>query len=78
MNIITEQISYPTQATRRWTYSAIHCLERGCQCKDCIIQKIITSGTCKMKIAVLELTRKLGKPTKEEIQKLYNQRKLCK
>lgn len=51
---------------RRWTPSAIECLQRGCNCEGCFYEEFFKrSGTltkCQMKAAVLELKRTIGNP----------------
>ena len=70
---------------RRWTKSAIDCYNRGCVCKGCEYQKIL-SCHCRMKLTVLELVRLLGKPenikhtaediTKKQLEYLYVEKRL--
>lgn len=68
MNIETQKLSFPPSNLKKWTYSAIHCYLRGCICENCIYQEAIKSAECKMKVAVILLTKKYGRPTEEKIR----------
>lgn len=51
--------------SRMWTRAAIECYSIGCNCSKCELIKELESVnpyTCRMKSAVIELVRKLGKP----------------
>ncbi len=45
----------------RWTQGAIDCYKRCCICRDCPTKELMR-GECKMKYAVIESVKKLGKP----------------
>ena len=53
----------------KWTHSALDCYERGCICSGCPILNIMESK-CFMKDTVLELVRRFGVPTDEEIKEI--------
>ena len=52
----------------KWTVGAAECYERGCICEGCPTQ--LESCKCQMKLSVLELVRKFGKPPKKLVGKL--------
>ena len=68
MNIELEKIRYPKANIKKWTHSAIHCYLRGCICENCIYQESIKSTKCKIKVAVLLLAKKHGRPTDKKIK----------
>ena len=50
---------------KHWTFTAVKCYELGCNCSKCnLIGKLdtLSKDTCKMKQAVMELVREIGKP----------------
>lgn len=51
----------------RWSRTAIDCYSRGCICQGCPIPEIMETP-CRMKDAVRELVRTLGKPDINKIQ----------
>lgn len=57
-----------------WTPQAIECYLLGCNCKNCIIYQahLITSGTCRMKFNVIENVKKIGIPTKNDLENYEN------
>ena len=61
---------------KMWTDGAIFCYERGCNCNGCFVADIITSQSCLMKNAVLELVRKFGKPYEDTEKIEYSEREL--
>ena len=50
---------------RNWTYTARKCYKIGCMCSKCDEVPDDLKVKCKMKIAVIKLVEKYGKPTKE-------------
>ena len=68
MDIELEKIRYPKANIKKWTHSAIHCYLRGCICENCIYQEAIKSTKCKIKVAVILLAKKYGRPTEEKIK----------
>ena len=68
MDIELEKIRYPKANIKKWTHSAIHCYLRGCVCENCIYQESIKSTKCKIKVAVLLLAKKHGRPTDKKIK----------
>lgn len=57
---------------RNWSRSALDCYKRGCKCSGCFYYETYfkTNGLkCNMKASVLELIRRYGRPSKEEIEK---------
>ena len=46
---------------RRWTQEAKDCYKRGCVCKGCVNNNL-ESQKCKLKYAVIESVRQLGRP----------------
>lgn len=49
----------------KWTFDAIQCYKRGCNCKDCYINKTYIEtlrGRCAMKYTVRKLINKFGLP----------------
>lgn len=56
-----------TCSVYHWTRTAIECYERGCVCHKCPVQNIL-SQKCKMKVSVLELVKKFGKPSNKTAQ----------
>lgn len=59
--------------TNYWTPQAIDCYNRGCNCSGCIMPKIMESE-CLMKITVIELIKKIGKPV-DNVSKLPEREK---
>lgn len=52
--------------SKRWTPTAIECYTLGCNCSKCNLYKIYFSQSifkCKMKDTVIELVRKIGRPS---------------
>jgi len=49
---------------RRWTFGAIECFKRGCNCSGCFYKEFFreTNQKCRMKSSVLYLSRKFGNP----------------
>lgn len=62
-------------AYNRWTFGAIECLERNCNCDGCILTKLL-KGKCCMKYAVEELIKNVGKPTEGDMEK-YERKRIC-
>lgn len=50
--------------TRRWTFGAIECYKRGCNCSGCFYKEFFkgTTQKCRMRSSVIYLVRKFGKP----------------
>lgn len=48
----------------KWTFTAIQCYKRGCNCKGCYISETYSSlsSHCSMKYCVRKLIRKYGLP----------------
>ena len=59
----------------KWTESSIFCYERGCNCSGCYMKDMLETH-CLMKMAVLELVKKFGKPPKEADRPFYSEREL--
>ena len=62
-------VSCSEMISKNWTQSAIDCYNIGCNCSNCNLYKIYFSKSifkCKMKETVVELVRKIGKPTNNE------------
>ena len=55
---------YSRLSVRRWTISAIECFKRGCVCVGCFYDEFFKNShhKCRMKEAVLESVRRLGRP----------------
>ena len=62
--IATKTGRYSSPKQRRWTRTAVECYFIGCNCQKCYLNEIM-QNECRMKGAVLELVRTLGKPEKE-------------
>jgi len=62
--ISNKNFIYKTTAQRRWTDAAIKCYKRGCVCEGCFYDEFfhLSSFSCRMKGAVLELVRTVGTP----------------
>lgn len=63
---VTTLSQWNRQYASAWTESSIYCYKRGCNCKDCYIKDMLETP-CLMKVAVIELVRKLGKPPENEL-----------
>lgn len=61
-------------SVRRWTKAAIACYKRGCICSGCYYKSFFKGSpqNCKMKLAVLELVRVLGRPEIEPASAIIN------
>lgn len=57
---------------RRWTRSAVECYEIGCMCSRCYLP-LIMETPCQMKIVVMELVRKFGKPETKHKRDFINE-----
>lgn len=52
----------PARVAEKWTPTAIDCYKLGCNCSKCHINMIMETQ-CYMKAVVVELVKKLGRPT---------------
>jgi len=53
--------------TEHWSNAGVECYLRGCRCKDCFYQKYSNDEQCQMKASVLEMVKRLGKPSTERL-----------
>lgn len=51
----------------KWTPQAVHCYERNCDCKGCIIKMTIETP-CRMKFLIPLIVSHCGKPISENIE----------
>jgi hypothetical protein len=58
----------PNQYVKQWTEGARFCYKRGCNCKGCYYQELM-SEKCEMKSAVFMLIKKFGAPTDSKYTK---------
>lgn len=49
----------------KWTPQAIHCYERNCNCKGCIIS-LSMETPCKMKLLIPSIIKQFGYPIIED------------
>lgn len=50
----------------RWSYGAIECYRIGCNCSQCDVVPDDLKTKCRMKLSVIKLVEKLGKPNETE------------
>ena len=62
--------NYAPSALRYWTATAVECYNSNFDCLSCSVH--LESQPCQMKAAVLELYRKFGEPTAENIRRSYD------
>lgn len=63
---VTTLSQWNRQYASAWTKSSIDCYKRGCNCQGCYIQDMLETP-CLMKVAVIELVKKLGAPPENEL-----------
>ena len=57
----------------KWTFDAIQCYRRGCNCKGCFIQNTYIEtlrGKCAMKYCVRLLIKKFGLPSDTTLKEI--------
>ena len=57
---------------RSWSSSAVECYNSKFDCLHCPVYYLMESQECQMKAAVLELYKKFGEPTAENIRRSYD------
>ena len=70
-------VSCSETISKVWTQSAIDCYFIGCNCSVCNLYKIYFSKSeykCMMKLTVIELVRKIGKPDKSLLMEDFDEK----
>lgn len=65
---------FAPSALRYWTATAVECYDSNFDCLHCRCYYLVESQECQMKAAVLELYRKFGEPTAENVRRNYEGR----